>query len=143
MNPWKKIATLFRKKRLDREMSEEMRLHLEFQIEQDVAKGMSPEEARYAEQRRFGEVGRVKEHGRRGEEFPVEESGARVSWNYFRTLHMRPLLGRTFGPADEVPATDKGYPARDAAMVLSHAWWQSHFGADPQILGRSVVLGGL
>jgi predicted permease len=80
---------------------------------------------------------------RRDEEFPVFESGARVSWNYFRTLQMRPLLGRTFGPADEVPATDAGYPDRDTAIVLSHAWWRSHFGADPQILGRSVVLGGL
>jgi hypothetical protein len=35
-------------------MEEEMRFHLETQIEQNLDTGMAPEEARYAAQRQFG-----------------------------------------------------------------------------------------
>src|SRR5215213_7735210 len=60
----RKLQGLLRRKKIDREMSEEMRLHLEFQIEQDIAKGMSPEEARYAARRAFGGVEQIKERVR-------------------------------------------------------------------------------
>ena len=60
----RKARALFRKRKLDSEMSEEMRLHLELQAEQHVARGMAPDEARYAAQREFGNVGVIQQKAR-------------------------------------------------------------------------------
>jgi predicted permease len=59
-----KFRALFRKEKLDAEMSEEMRLHLERRTEENVAAGMSPEDARYAALRKFGGVEQAKEIAR-------------------------------------------------------------------------------
>ena len=64
MNLWSKIAALFRKKRLEAEMAEEIRLHLERRTEENVTDGMSRENARYAALRKFGGVDQVKEIAR-------------------------------------------------------------------------------
>src|SRR2546430_1381631 len=55
---------LFRREKLDTEMSEEMRAHLEFQAAENEKRGMSAEEARYAAQREFGGVEQIKERAR-------------------------------------------------------------------------------
>ena len=47
----RKLRALFRKDKLDAEMAEEMRAHLELQTRENLARGMSPEEARFAAQR--------------------------------------------------------------------------------------------
>ena len=59
---------------MERELDEELRFHLEKEIEQNLARGMSPEEARLAALRSFGGVEQVKEESRdvRGVRF-VEE----------------------------------------------------------------------
>jgi macrolide transport system ATP-binding/permease protein len=59
-----KLRALFGKEKLDAEMTEEMRAHLELQAEQNIARGMSTDEARYAAQRQFGGVEQIKEHTR-------------------------------------------------------------------------------
>lgn len=64
MNPWSKIRSLLRRRNFDADMSEEMRLHLERRSEENRAKGMSPEEARYAARRKFGGVEQIKERVR-------------------------------------------------------------------------------
>lgn len=51
-------------------------------------------------------------------------------------LRTRPHLGRLFMAEDDVP----GAPG---VVVLSHASWQRRFGADPQIVGRTITLQGL
>ncbi len=43
-----RFRSLFRKGRVEQELSDELRLHLKKLIEEKVAKGMAPEEARYA-----------------------------------------------------------------------------------------------
>jgi putative ABC transport system permease protein len=58
------LRALFRKNRAEQEMDDELRFHLEKQTEQNVARGMSAEEARYAALRQFGNVGQVKEECR-------------------------------------------------------------------------------
>ncbi|MEJ2010307.1 MAG: ABC transporter permease [Acidobacteriota bacterium] len=58
------LRVLFHKTRAEKEMDDELRFHLEKQIEQNIAGGMSPEEARYAALRQFGNVGAVKEECR-------------------------------------------------------------------------------
>src|SRR5262244_3905244 len=51
---WRRLLSLLRRRRHEREMDEEMRFHLEMQIEQNLASGMATEEARYAARRQFG-----------------------------------------------------------------------------------------
>jgi putative ABC transport system permease protein len=58
------LRALFHKERAEREMDDEMRFHLEKQTEQNIADGMSEEDARYAALRKFGNVGQVKEECR-------------------------------------------------------------------------------
>ena len=56
MKMFRRLRTLFRKEELNQELSDELAFHLEKQIEQNLAGGMSAEEARYAALRKFGGV---------------------------------------------------------------------------------------
>jgi putative ABC transport system permease protein len=68
MNVFKKVTTslrtLFRREKLDAEMAEEMRLHIERRTQANIAAGMTPDEARYAAQRAFGGIEQIKEQAR-------------------------------------------------------------------------------
>jgi putative ABC transport system permease protein len=59
-----RLRALFFKSRLEEELDEEVRFHLEREIEENIARGMSAEEARMAALRSFGGVERVKEESR-------------------------------------------------------------------------------
>jgi predicted permease len=58
------IRRLIHRRRADRELDEEIRAHLEMEIEQNIANGMSHEEARRAAMRTFGSVALAKEDSR-------------------------------------------------------------------------------
>ena len=59
-----RLRSLFRRKRVEQELSDELRFHLEKLIEEKVAKGMTPEEARYGGVRELGGVEQIKEECR-------------------------------------------------------------------------------
>jgi putative ABC transport system permease protein len=59
-----RLRALFFNSKMEDDLEEEVRFHLEREIEENIARGMSPEEARYAALRRFGGVERVKEESR-------------------------------------------------------------------------------
>src|SRR5262249_10449072 len=59
-----RLLALFFKSKMEEELDEEVRFHLEREIEENIVRGMSPEEARYAALRSFGGVERVKEESR-------------------------------------------------------------------------------
>ena len=61
-------------------------------------------------------------------------SALKVSSNYFRTLRTQPALGRAF-------IEGEGEYGGQQAAVLSDWLWQTRFGGDPEILGRSVEVG--
>src|SRR5262249_1069899 len=61
---WRRLLSLLRRGRYEREMEEEMRFHLEMQIEQNLSSGMAAEEARYAARRQFGNQTWLKEVSR-------------------------------------------------------------------------------
>jgi putative ABC transport system permease protein len=65
MKTWQKIQSgfraLFQKERLDQEMGEEMRAHIELRTQANIEAGMKPEEARYAALRSFGGMEQVTE----------------------------------------------------------------------------------
>jgi putative ABC transport system permease protein len=69
----------------------------------------------------------------RGE--PVELTGRLVSWSFFEVMGVRPALGRTLTPED-----DRRGAAR--VVVLGHDLWRGRFGADPRVVGTSLVLDG-
>ncbi len=52
----RRLRALFRKDETERELDAELRFHLEKEIEQNVARSMKPEEARWAALRSFGGV---------------------------------------------------------------------------------------
>jgi predicted permease len=56
-----RLRGLFLKRKLEQELEDEIRAHLDMQIEDNLRLGMSPEEARYEALRKFGGVEQVKE----------------------------------------------------------------------------------
>jgi putative ABC transport system permease protein len=58
------LRTLFKIKRTEREMDRELRFHLEMETEENIRRGMAPEEARLVALRSFGGVERFKEECR-------------------------------------------------------------------------------
>ncbi len=69
-----RLVALFRKQRLEEELDEEVRSHLEMLVEENLRKGMSSEEARYAALRSFGGVEQVKETYREQRGLPMIET---------------------------------------------------------------------
>jgi predicted permease len=57
-----------------------------------------------------------------------------VSGNYFDVLRIQPYLGRFFHEADEHGPNSAPY------IVLTYAYWQTHFQGDRGVLGRTVRL---
>src|SRR5499427_9134075 len=58
------IRRLLHRRRAEGELEEEIRAHLEMEVERNVAEGMSPEDARLAARRSFGSVAIAKEDSR-------------------------------------------------------------------------------
>jgi putative ABC transport system permease protein len=58
------VRRLIHRRRAERELDEEIRAHLEMEIERNIADGMSSEEARLAARRSFGSVAIAKEDSR-------------------------------------------------------------------------------
>ncbi len=61
--------------------------------------------------------------------------GVRVSWSYFRTLGVRPVLGTDFSSEDDAPA-------RRNVIMLSHQLWRTRFGGDSGVIGSFADISG-
>jgi predicted permease len=59
-----------------------------------------------------------------------------VSGTYFPLLRVRPHLGRLIGPADD--QTIGAHPV----AVLTHAFWSSRLGGNPDVIGKSIIVNG-
>lgn len=59
-----RIRSLFKRARVEQELTDELRFHLEKLVEEKAAKGMSAEDARYAALRELGGVDQIKEECR-------------------------------------------------------------------------------
>ena len=70
-----RCGVLFRRKRLEEDLQEELRAHLEMLVEEEnIRRGMTPEEARYAALRAFGGVDQVKEDYREQRGLPLMDT---------------------------------------------------------------------
>jgi predicted permease len=62
--------------------------------------------------------------------------GSTVSTNLFDTLAVRPAIGRFFAAPEEETGQDR-------VVVLSHGYWQQHFGSDTGVLGKKILIDGV
>jgi predicted permease len=60
--------------------------------------------------------------------------GMLVSANYFDVLGVRPTMGRSFLPEEDVG------PDEHPVVVLGHGLWESRMGGDPEIVGSTVLV---
>ena len=66
---------------------------------------------------------------------PERVPAAVVSGNFFEVLGAAPALGRGFTAEEEVSGKHR-------VVVLSHGLWQRRFGASPEALGQTLIIGG-
>ena len=64
---------------------------------------------------------------------PAQIRGASVTGEFFETMGVRPMLGRTFTLADASAGAGQ-------TVVLSHAFWRNRLDADRQAVGRNISL---
>ena len=68
-----------------------------------------------------------------GDRQPERVRGMRVSPSLFSLLEVPPIRGRAFTSEEE-------QWGRHRSVILSEPFWRSHFGADPQLLGKQIQL---
>ena len=66
---------------------------------------------------------------------PERVPGVAVSTNYFQVLGLSAHIGRTFAPADSLPAAER-------PVVLAYGFWVRRFGADSSLVGKPITLDG-
>src|SRR5882724_3959662 len=81
-----RLRGLFEHKRLERELDDEVRCHLEMQMEDNLQAGMNQAEARNAARRSFGGIEPMKESYRERRAFAVVETTAQDLRYAVRTL---------------------------------------------------------
>ena len=72
-----RLRSLFRKNEAELDLSEELQFHLQNQIDEHVAQGMDPQEARHAAFRSLGGVEQVKEQCREARKVNLIENFVR------------------------------------------------------------------
>lgn len=82
-----RLCGMIFKRRLERGLQEEIRSHLEMQIEENLRQGMTPEEARQAAFRKFGGVLQVKEAYRDRLSLPAVETAGVISYAVSQRTH--------------------------------------------------------
>ena len=70
-----------------------------------------------------------------GGDKPQQVQGVHVTQQYFSMLGAPVIMGRTFTQAEDSPNGGR-------VTVLSYALWQSRFGGDPKIVGKTIQLDG-
>jgi putative ABC transport system permease protein len=70
-----------------------------------------------------------------GGDKPQQVQGVHVTQQYFSMLGAPVIMGRTFTQAEDSPSGGR-------VTVLSYALWQSRFGGDPKIVGKTIQLDG-
>ena len=70
-----------------------------------------------------------------GVEGPERVSAKQVSSAFFHVLGVRPILGRTFSSAEDRPGGNR-------EAVISHSLWETRYGGNSGILGKTIILDG-
>ena len=116
MKLFRSLCSLLRKEKLDAAMTEEMQAHVDLQTERNRAEGMSPEEARYAALRQFGNMASIQQETREqrtGATLELLLRDVSLSW---RSLHRSPGFAVTV-----VVSLALGIGAATAVYSVAHA----------------------
>ncbi len=70
-----------------------------------------------------------------GAEGPERVPAKQVSASFFGVLGVKPVLGRTFSAAEDRAGGNR-------VAVISHSLWQTRYGGNSGILGRTIILDG-
>jgi predicted permease len=68
-----------------------------------------------------------------GRDNPESINASKVSSDFFQTLRVPPMMGRTILP-------DEDQPGHDHVVILSNALWKSRFASDQNIVGKTITL---
>ncbi|HSR42783.1 MAG TPA: ABC transporter permease, partial [Longimicrobiales bacterium] len=141
---YERLRTLVFRKRVERELDQEMRFHLEMEIRRRIDTGMDPREARRTAHRDFGGVDRWQEKVREGRWTRVPERVLRDARYALRTMAARPTftavvvltLGVGIGAATTIFSAVDGvllrplpYPDDDDLLRIRNSWAGSSSGA--------------
>src|SRR5262244_2108535 len=84
--------------------------------------------------RAFGEFSTVDFAMTGGGGAPRMVSAGVVNGSFFEVMGLRPVLGRLLSPQDDGPGAAP-------AAVLTHRFWTNAFNGDPNVIGRTILLG--
>jgi predicted permease len=87
-----RVRGLLERKRLERELDEEVRFHLEMQVEDNLKAGMDSVEARFSALRSFGAIEPIKETYREQRTFALAETTRQDVRYALRTLRKSPVF---------------------------------------------------
>lgn len=71
-----------------------------------------------------------------GSDYPERVQGFQVTTNFLEIVGVKPLLGRGF-------SADQNQPGKDAVALLTYSLWQRRFGADPNIVDKTISTNGV
>jgi putative ABC transport system permease protein len=71
-----------------------------------------------------------------GSDSPERIQGFLVTANFLDTLGVRPIIGRGFNE-------EENQPGKDAVAVITYSLWQRRFGADQNVINKTVMTNGI
>ena len=75
---------------------------------------------------------------RKTADFIEDIGGDAVSPNFFAQWGIKPILGRTFSKGEAARRLDYKSLDRDTVMVVSYSLWQSRFGGQADVIGKTI-----
>ena len=71
-----------------------------------------------------------------GADSPERVQGFQVTPNFLDIVGVKPMLGRSF-------SAEEDQPGKDAVALLTYSLWQRRFGADPNIVNKTIETNGV
>src|SRR2546423_2067621 len=71
-----------------------------------------------------------------GADTPERIQGFLVTANFLDVVGVKPIRGRNF-------SEEENQPGKDAVAIITHSLWQRRFGADPNIINKTIKLNSI